>query len=234
MTPPPVPRMPSASMAAPQVRLFLFHAASVPLTVILRRGPSRVHRLILWHRDTGRFEDGQWLKAGIDADQCALSPDGRHFLALVLDGAQWRHGFGAYTVLCRPPYFTALSLFPAQDPWIGGGTFHGTAHFDIRARHRTEDIYANDTGLTRVFPTATGHAFRDNTPFTPPAATADGILPEYATDAGKLLGTRDGTTQLIRDFTDMTFAPIVAPYAAETGRRAPWHPLDHEEAPPCP
>ncbi|MFM2389469.1 MAG: hypothetical protein RLZZ437_1024 [Pseudomonadota bacterium] len=221
------------SRMAPQVRLFLFHSEAAPLTVILRRGPSEHHRLILWHHDGDRFEDGQWLMARVDPDLCALSPDGRHMLVQINDGAQWRHGFGCYTVLCRPPYFTALSLFPQPEPWIGGGAFYGTAHYAINARVPAHDLYANDTGMTRVFATGRGLVFLDNTPFDPPPAQHV-PAPRCVAEGGQLFRVLDGARSLIRDFTDMTFSPIRAPYADQTGNRAPWHPLDAEVKLPCP
>ncbi len=63
--------------SAPTLRLHLFFATQNDRAVILRQGPSKLFRMILWHRDTDRFEDGQWLKHKVYPDRCALSPDGQ-------------------------------------------------------------------------------------------------------------------------------------------------------------
>jgi len=100
----------------PVIRLHLFFARDNDRAVILRQGPSDVFRLILWHRDSDRFEDGQWLKHKVYTDRCDLSPDGRHFLYFALDGKWGSAARGSYTAISRPPFFTALgteaSTFP--------------------------------------------------------------------------------------------------------------------------
>ncbi|MGB3409395.1 MAG: hypothetical protein WBA67_18075, partial [Jannaschia sp.] len=86
--------------------LTLFFAIETDRAVILRRGPARHTRMILWHRDTDQFEDGQWITKKVYADRGDLSPDGRHFLYFALDG-QWAGlARGAYTAVSRPPYWT--------------------------------------------------------------------------------------------------------------------------------
>jgi hypothetical protein len=216
-----------------QVRLYLFHAAEVPKTVILRRGPRRLNRLILWHRDEGRFEDGQWIKADVAPDRCALSPDARHFIAPVFVGGHSARPIRLYTTLCHPPYWTSLSLFLAHAVWDGGGAFHGNAHYEVYTKEPSEDIYANDSGLTRVFATRKGYVLRDHTPVAPPASPPPPLLADIVADGGKLLRIMGGEAQLIRDFSDMVFEPVVSPYAANVGNRKAWHPLD-ADGPPCP
>ena len=58
-------------------------------------------------------------------------------------------------------------------------------------------------------------------------------LDKYDTQGGKLYRRRGMELELIRDFTDMTFEPIRAPYdwrdKAETGETPAWHPLDGEQ-----
>jgi hypothetical protein len=216
-----------------QVRLYPFHAAHVPKTVILRRGPRRLHRLILWHRDEDRFEDGQWIKADVAPDRCALSPDARHFIAPILVGGHASRPIRLYTTLSHPPYFTSLSLFPANAVWDGGGAFHGDQHYEVFTLQPSEDIYANDTCLTRVFRTPKGYVLRDHTPITPPPAPPATVLPDIFADGGRLIRLADGVQQVIRDFSDMQFAPIIAPYATTLGKPKPWHPFD-AEGPPCP
>jgi hypothetical protein len=216
-----------------QIRLYLFHAAEVPKTVILRRGPRRLHRLILWHRDEDRFEDGQWIKADVAPDRCALSPDARHFIAPCMVGGHAARPVRLYTTLSHPPYFTALSLFLAHAVWDGGGAFHGNRHYEVFTLQPSDDIYDNDTGLTRVFRTSKGYVLRDHTLVTPPLAPPAPELPDIVADGAALLRITATGRHLIRDFADMQFAPVTAPYAASIGKRKLWHPLD-ADGPPCP
>ncbi|MEL7116668.1 MAG: hypothetical protein AAGP08_13980, partial [Pseudomonadota bacterium] len=92
----------------PQIKLFLVFARESERTVILRQGPSKTYRMILWDRKTDRFEDGQWLKSKVYPERCALSPDGQHFIYFALDGRWDERTGGSYTAISRPPYFTAL------------------------------------------------------------------------------------------------------------------------------
>jgi hypothetical protein len=95
--------------------------------VILRRGPTQRVQLLLWHTDTDRFEEGQWFYGRIYEWGCDLSPDGTLFLYLARKAkTQERQMSGTthkWTALSRPPYFTALALWPCGDNWDGGGMF---------------------------------------------------------------------------------------------------------------
>lgn len=99
-------------------RLFVLLARKAPRAVIFRRGPSAQVGLYLWHLDTDRVEAGQWLKGRIYERRCDLSPDGKH---LVYFCAQWRKPMQTWTAISRPPWLTALALWPKGDAWGGGG-----------------------------------------------------------------------------------------------------------------
>ena len=71
-------------MSKPVVRLHLFFATENDTAVVLRQGPTKQFCLILWHRDTDTFEDGQWLKHKVYVDWCDLSPDGCHFIYFMI------------------------------------------------------------------------------------------------------------------------------------------------------
>jgi hypothetical protein len=109
----------------PPCRLDFVFAAKAPVAVILRRGPTRSVKMILWHTNTDRFEDGEWWRGRIYEDKCGLSPDGRLF---VYFGYQWKpryipEGVFAFTAVSRPPNFKPIALWPAGDTWGGGGCF---------------------------------------------------------------------------------------------------------------
>ena len=232
---------------APSLRLHLFFAQDNDRAVILRQGPSKVFRMILWHRDTDRFEDGQWLKHKVYVERCDLSPDGQHFLFFALDGNWGSDARGSYTAISRPPYFTALALFPQGDTWGGGGAFFDNRHFCINGC-ADGDILGRAKGLARAErgnpskDCATGIRLMDGTraPLAPSAKKArlepsDSPDPDpgraYHTKGGRLY-RRDGQELiLIRDFTDMAFEPIRAPYdVAPDDSPSAWHPLqrDHQ------
>lgn len=232
----------------PVVRLHLFFATENDRAVILRQGPSKHYRMILWHRDNDTFEDGQWLKHKIYEERCDLSPDGQHFIFFTLDGKWWNDTEGAYTVISKPPYFTALALFPEGSTWGGGGRFVDNHYYTAVGGH---DLIGLDDGLFRLFrrePTtkcpsglfkvdgscaklgkekAALAASNDQ----PLSRTAD--LDRYDTQGGRLYRRTGGEMHLIRDFTDMTFEHIRAPYDERDNghmetHKTTWHPLGDE------
>lgn len=242
----------------PQVRLHLYFARDVEKAVILRQGPSRQFRMILWDRRDDTFEDGQWTKNRVYPERCSISPDAGHFLYFMLDGHWSSAAEGAYTALSRPPYWTALALFPEGSTWGGGGVFLDARHYMADGG---PDIIGRDDGMVRV---SHGDVTKDcksgiRLPNGRPAqldretrvrlaackmpahvsvlaralAPADSPLDRYDTQGGCLYRREGGDMTMIRDFTDMEFEPIRAPYdwRSDTGDGdgpAPWHPLDRE------
>jgi len=108
-------------------RLFVILARTAPLAVILRRGPSEWVRSILWHTDSDTFEPGQWFHGRIYERRCDLSPGGAYFIyfANKISGSTIRDPeyTCAWSAVSRPPYLTALALWPKGDCWHGGGLF---------------------------------------------------------------------------------------------------------------
>jgi hypothetical protein len=111
----------------PICRLTVRFARKAPVAVLLRRGPSRWAQLITWHLDNDRLEPGQWIKARIYEDLCDLSEDGELFVYSARKGSAWttshRDRVGeTWTTISRPPFFSALALWP-NGCWDGGGMF---------------------------------------------------------------------------------------------------------------
>jgi hypothetical protein len=107
-------------------RLSFILARSAPVGVIFRRGPSDWFQLIRWRTDKDAFEPGQWFRGKIDPTRSDLSPAGDKLIYFAaqnksrnIDGG-YR---GTWTAISRPPYFTALALWPLGDTWFGGGLF---------------------------------------------------------------------------------------------------------------
>lgn len=101
-------------------RLFVLIAHEAPVGVIFRRGPSGQVLLIKWDLDRDTFELGQWLKGRVYERRCDLSPDGELLLYFASDQ---RRAMSSWTAISRPPYFTALSLWPKCNTFGGGGIF---------------------------------------------------------------------------------------------------------------
>lgn len=226
----------------PVVRLHLFFATENDRALIVRQGPSRQFRMILWHRNTDTFEDGQWIRQKVYIERCSLSPDGRHFIYFALDGRWSSDARGSYTALSRPPYWTALALFPEGDTWGGGGVFLDSERFWASG---DADILGRTEGLTRVHIGQDDDAWRDvvlryfrrsRETVLPSDDMADagaevrnGALDRYDTQGGLLYRRHGMELELIRDFTDMAFEPILAPYDWRDEREAArWHRLDGE------
>ncbi len=114
-------------LTKPPCRLFIILARHAPKAVILRRGPTNWTRLILWNTATDEFAYGQWFKGRIYERRCDLSPDGSKFIyfARKISGrtiANQEYTY-AWTAISKPPYLTALALWPKGDCWHGGGLF---------------------------------------------------------------------------------------------------------------
>ncbi|MBN9519167.1 hypothetical protein J0H58_11710 [bacterium] len=110
-------------------RLAVLLARAAPVAVVLRRGPARWVQLVRWRTDTDAFEPGQWFHGRVYDRRCDLSPDGSlliyfasKFTGRTLADRAYTY---AWTAVSRPPYFTALALWPKGDCWHGGGLFPG-------------------------------------------------------------------------------------------------------------
>ena len=107
-------------------RLSVFLSRRSTAAVILRRGPSAWAHLTLWDRGTDAFSHGQWFHGRVYERRCDLSPDGSLFIYFAAKHGRARDDDGigeAWTAISRPPYFTALALWPNLGSWYGGGVF---------------------------------------------------------------------------------------------------------------
>jgi hypothetical protein len=109
-------------MTPPGTRLYALVARDAPLAVVLRRGPTRQFQLLTWDLATDEVTPGQWFKGRIYERRCDLSPSGRY---LVYFAAKHKGPFGTWTAVSRPPFLTALALWPNlhSGTWGGGGLF---------------------------------------------------------------------------------------------------------------
>jgi hypothetical protein len=88
--------------------------------VVFRRGPSRQVLVLTWDTETHEIRVGQWFKGRIYERRCDLSPSGEKLLYFA---AKYRGPLLTWTALSRPPFLTALAMWPKGDAWGGGGLF---------------------------------------------------------------------------------------------------------------
>ncbi|MEM9011941.1 MAG: hypothetical protein AAGE18_11990 [Pseudomonadota bacterium] len=236
------------------VHLHILYARRATKAVILRRGPARHVRCILWDWSDDTFEDGQWFRGRIRPEHSDISADGRHFLYLAYDygpgGASVGH---AWTAISRPPWLTALALYPDASYRGGGGRFLDDRRYLVDTTRDNQDLIRRAEGLERVFEAprtetnTLGIAHEDGrrVNFRPEdlehlsATTPNRPGPEnIRVEGGKLFrwfAKPDGSldrSELIRDFTEMRFETLRAPYdwRDEAPDDLDWHPLGEERS----
>ena len=123
-------------MSKPEdVRLDCILARNTPRAVVFRRGPSKSVLLISWNTANDTFEEGQWFKGRIYERRCDLSPDGD---LLLYFAGNYRKPYYSWSAVSRPPFLTALALWPKGDAWGGGGHFASKSH--ILLNHRKNEM----------------------------------------------------------------------------------------------
>lgn len=122
-------------MKASQVRLYAILARNAPCGVVFRRGPSRNVLLLRWNTSDDTFHRGQWLKGRIYERRCDLSPQGS---LLVYFAANYRKPYRSWTAISRPPFLTALAMWPKGDGWGGGGHFSSRTRLELN--HRDNEL----------------------------------------------------------------------------------------------
>jgi hypothetical protein len=120
---------------APSVRLYAILARRSPIAVIFRRGPSNQVLIIRWDTSNDKFEFGQWFKGRIYERRCDLSPDGD---LLLYFAAKYKEPLRSWSAVSRPPYLTALAMWPKGDGWGGGG--HFLSEHRIELNHRDAEM----------------------------------------------------------------------------------------------
>lgn len=84
------------------------HFSETSLAVIIVSASRTRHQMVLWNLENDTFQPGQWLLHK-HLRNCQLSPDGKHFAYTC---TMYTPVHEQYTVICRPPYFTAVCIMP--------------------------------------------------------------------------------------------------------------------------
>jgi hypothetical protein len=95
------------STAPAPPRFQIAFASKAPVAVIVRRSPTSWSQLVLWNMDSDTFTPGQWLHGRVAFAN--LSPNGKHLAMGIRHSKDKGQGF-EYTLVSRPPYFTALAI----------------------------------------------------------------------------------------------------------------------------
>jgi hypothetical protein len=172
---------------APPSRLALVIAAKAPIAVILRRGPTRWVEVIRWNTADDSFVHGQWFHGRIYEERCGLSPDGELFVYFAMKYGRVDRSAGyknTFTAVSRPPYLTALAMWPEGSTWGGGGRF--TANRTLRLAYSAHGTSHPGIANTMIYmaPLPQHHPMH-----VPLGLTIETDLDYYAPHSGFYLGT---------------------------------------------
>jgi hypothetical protein len=189
----------------PPPRLSLLQARDADVAVIFRRGPSKWVEVIRWNTGQDSFERGHWFHGRIYERRADLSPDGEHLIYFVskfsgrIDDDDYTY---AWTAVSRPPWLTALALWPKGNCWSGGGQFLGNRR--ILLNHRPEEAASHPRhkppkGI-RVDPDP--NASGEDDPLYSARLTRDGWSVTQAWDCRRPTSWREGFTTVTPEWRD--------------------------------
>jgi hypothetical protein len=135
---------PSTPVGQKACRLFVILARESKTAVVFRRGPSRWVQLLRWYTATDAFEPGQWFRGRIYEKRSDLSPNGELliYFAAKFERAT-KDSFYSWTAISRPPYLTALVLWPGVGAWDGGGLFESDSCVWVNQNEWKEELNAS-------------------------------------------------------------------------------------------
>lgn len=129
-------------------RVYGILAKEANTVVLLRRGPSRSTLMLTWDLKTDKITPGQWLKGRVRELNCDVSPDGKYLVALCSNYSEAhrkRHPDQeipwTWTAICRPPYFTALTLWTGPRHELDGGVWMSNTHLGLASWHKSSDAH---------------------------------------------------------------------------------------------
>ena len=124
----------------PPCRVYVILAREAPVAVIFRRGPSKWVQVIHWNTETDMFTPGQWFHGRVYEKRSDLSPSGALLIYAARKEKAYTHRDKEYmpswTAISRPPYLTALALWPCFWSFGGGLFFSDTKVWLNHGEHR--------------------------------------------------------------------------------------------------
>ncbi len=182
----------------PPCRLYCILARRGDRAVIFRRGPSKQVQLVLWHTASDKFVPGQWLKGRVYERRCDLSPDGRH---LIYFAAKHKEPFPSWTAISRPPYFTALVLWPKEDCWDGGGLFESRTRVWLNHPASETEIHSGEIPKNWTVRHNEACCLGEDGPVESARLERDGWVTTQKMTVEKVIGPpRPTIRELLRDF----------------------------------
>ncbi|MBP6985805.1 MAG: hypothetical protein KBB83_04345 [Alphaproteobacteria bacterium] len=80
--------------------------------------------MIKWDLAKDLFDYGQWIYGHIFPKHCDISPDGKYFIYAIYKPVNIEGiGYEGLTAISKPPYFTALGMWPFNSTCFVGGFF---------------------------------------------------------------------------------------------------------------
>lgn len=210
-------------MDEPKRELHLFFARNNLDAVILYRARKTLYRLIGWQTQRDEFTFGQWIKSRVYEGACALSPDGKHFMF----SSTQKGTSDYYMAISKPPYFTAIEFATGLDSYSCGGFFldDQTVSFLHTADDGRVNVLKSGFRLDRSkahWPSLRSWSERKEMPNDEwerlllkhrercRFSTENPAV--YRCEGARLFRITDQGAQLLKDFSDMKFETIKAPY----------------------
>lgn len=186
-------------------QLSLVFAKDAPVAVILRRGPSEWVEVIKWNTKTDIFTRGHWFHGRIYENKCDLSPDGLLFVYFAFKKGHIDPGYDRrYTAVSKPPWLTAIGLWPNGTTYGGGGVFTGRRELSISFGYPLEPHPKHvPKGLTV--------RFGENRPYSSRGQLVDQGGKKFIVRGGKILRKRGSLEREIADFTEDVLEAVASP-----------------------
>lgn len=170
------------------------------IAVIIVSTSRTRHQMVVWNLENDTFQPGQWLLHK-HLRNCHLSPDGKHFAYTC---TMYTPIHEQYTVICRPPYFTAVCIMPKMANPVFWQSNTVLAVTDMYYRNQLRNLPPID-GLSIVYAAT-------NRPQPHVNNEQDGIEPHRGRRVSVQKPLRLMVDNvMLRDFTNSTFANIPAP-----------------------
>ena len=190
--------------------LHIWKALNENIAVIICKYPHNNYQMVRWSwvGNEDRFERGQWLvnRKKIKFNHCALSPDGSYFSFFMFD---FSNMYNTYTVISKPPYFTAMYIQEEEGTWTGGAHFQDTTNIIMKPYILMSNKLPSNMKIIDPSPKSKiGGGGREERIMMPKKLEA--II------EGRKINIRDGRIfadgVMIADFCGDTFRKIKAPY----------------------
>ena len=130
--------------------MFVLLARKANVGVILRRGPTKWWHVTLWDTKADRFQSGQWFHGHLYPNKCDLSPDGS-LMSYFAGRFSPRDVAGSWIAVSRPPYLTALTLWPVGDTHGGRSVFTDNYSLLVAAGLHLPDRLTGPLSVTEYY-----------------------------------------------------------------------------------